>query len=159
MRLTLRGFQDLFAHLHETYSGTASRLSQRILCSEAACHSDWILVTIDVEKAFLQGMTYQEIQQTTGEPERFVYFILPPGSAALSRKLPGFEGYHERYECLRCLVPGTGTKDAPRAFSLKLAKVTRSPECGFAPTTMDKELECRHESQKLTSLLAKHVTA
>ena len=25
MRLTLRGFQDWFAHLHETYAGTASR--------------------------------------------------------------------------------------------------------------------------------------
>ena len=44
MRLTLRGFEDRQAHLYETYAGTASRLSQRLVASETACHSDdnWI---------------------------------------------------------------------------------------------------------------------
>ena len=60
MRLTIRGFQDWFAHLDENFSPTASRLSQRMICSEAACHPEGILVTIDVEKAFLQGLTYKQ---------------------------------------------------------------------------------------------------
>ena len=106
--------------MYDTYFGTATRLSQRVVASEAAVHDDWIIVTIDIEKAFLQGMTYKEIQECTGEPERDVFFTLSPGSAAMLRRIPGYETYDERYECLRCLKPGTGTKEAPRAFSLKL---------------------------------------
>ena len=66
MRLVLRGFQDYFAHLRERYSGTASRNSQKLLCSEYACRPGWIICTIDVEKAFLQGMTVQEVSAETG---------------------------------------------------------------------------------------------
>ena len=127
--MTLRGFQDWFAYVEENYAGTASRLSQRIVCSEAACHKGWIILTIDVEKAFLQGLTFAEIQQTTGEPERYVHFTLPKGYAHLIQSIPGFEGYDERYDCLCCLKPGTGTKGAPRAFALKLAGVTQSAAC------------------------------
>ena len=77
MRMCIRGFEDWFAHLYDTYAGTASRQAQRILCSEVACHEDWIIVTIDIEKAFLQGLTYKEIADETGEEERFVFFNLP----------------------------------------------------------------------------------
>ena len=144
MRMTIRDFQDWFAHLDENYSATASRQSQRIVCSECACHPEWLLVTIDVEKAFLQGMTYKEIEDATGEPEREILFSLPPGAAALLRKLPGFEDFDEQFECLRALKPGTGTKGAPRAFSMKLSRITRGPKCKMKPTTMDPELEVRH---------------
>ena len=37
-RLTLHGFKDVFKYDSETYAGTASRLSQRLLVSEAALH-------------------------------------------------------------------------------------------------------------------------
>ena len=80
-----------------------------------------------------------------------------PGSAAALRKLPGFEDFDERYECLRALKPGTGTKSAPRAFSMKLSGVTRGPKCRLQPTTMDKELEVRHDHGVISSLAAKHV--
>ena len=69
MRLVLRGFQDMFAHLRERYSGTASRQSQKFLCSELACRQGWQLVTIDIEKAFLQGMTTKEVAEATGQEE------------------------------------------------------------------------------------------
>ena len=158
MRMALRGFQDWYAHLHETYSGTATRVSQRILCSETACRENWVLITVDVAKAFPQRMTYKELQEATGEPERFVHFVLPTGSAAVLRQIPGYENYDERYECLRCVKPGTGTKEAPRAFSLKLSKVTRSRECGFKPCTIDPELEVKHaEDGRLVAMLSKHV--
>jgi hypothetical protein len=106
----------------------------------------------------IQARPQQEIQQTTGEAERLVYFVLPPGyGGAMLRNLPGFESYDERYECLRCLKPGTGTKDAPRAFSLKCAKITRSEEGGFRPTTIDQELELKHSNGEFVAVLAKHV--
>ena len=85
LRLTTRGFQDWFAHLDDNYAGTASRLSQRLVASEVACHPGWIIVTVDIEKAFLQGLTYREIQETTGGPEKFTNFSLPPGSAVFLR--------------------------------------------------------------------------
>ena len=162
MRMAIRGFQDWYAHLEENYSATCSRVSQRIVCSETACHEDWDLVTVDIEKAFLQGLTYKEIQEQTGEPERFVFFSLPPGSAAVLRQIPGFENFDERYECLRCIKPGTGTKGAPRAFSLKLSGVTRGPKCRLVPTTFDKELEVRHDKDasgvlRISAIAGKHV--
>ena len=115
------------------------------------------MVTLDVEKAFLQGLSFKEIEATTGEPEREILFSLPPGSAALLRKIPGFETFDERYECLRALKPGTGTKGAPRAFSLKLQRITQGAQCRMRSTTNDRELETRHDSGVLTAMAAKHV--
>ena len=59
MRMVMRGFKDWDADTLETYAGTASRLSQRLLASEVACHPGWEMISVDVEKAFLQGMTYK----------------------------------------------------------------------------------------------------
>ena len=102
-------------------------------------------------------MTYQEMHELTGEAERIVHFTLPPGSSEVLRLIPGFETFDERTEVLKCVKPGTGTKDAPRAFSLKLASVTRSQVCKMVPTTIDPELEVRHDHGNLTAMLAKHV--
>ena len=59
MRLCLRGFQDTEAYNVETFAGTASRRSQRMLASEAACNPDWIIASLDVDKAFLNGVHLQ----------------------------------------------------------------------------------------------------
>ena len=56
MRLVFRGSEDHFAFERDNYSGTASRQTQRLINSEVACRPSWVLVTIDVEKAFLQGL-------------------------------------------------------------------------------------------------------
>ena len=59
---------------------------------------------------------------------------------------------------LLSLKASTGTKGAPRAFSLTLAKITRSPPIGMKPTSRDPELEVKHDQySKLVSLLGKHV--
>ena len=143
-RMALRGFRDLDAGVLETFAGTAKRASQRLLSSEAACRPDWVYVAADVPTAFLQGMTYEEMHELTGEAPREVNFTLPPGSAAILRQVPGYETFDENTECLHCIKPGTGCKDAPRAFSMKLARVTRSRECDTRPTTWDPELEVKH---------------
>eukprot|EP00959_Pyramimonas_sp_CCMP1952_P172067 3595328-Pyramimonas_sp.AAC.1 len=79
-----------------------------------------------------------------------VCFALPPGSAQVLRALPGFSSYDESRHCLGCLQPGTGTKDAPRAFSLKLRTTTRA--MGLTPTSYDSEFEFSQDV-----LTAKHV--
>ena len=150
LRLVLRGFMDVGGFDVETFSGTARRQSQRLLASEAACHPEWILASMDIDKAFLKGLTYEELAQATGEATRQVCFTLPPGSAQVLRTLPGFSSYDESRHCLRCLKPGTGTKDAPRAFSLKLRTTTRA--IGLSPTSFDPEFEFGPDL-----LTAKHV--
>ena len=60
-------------------------------------------------------------------------------------------------ECLRCTKPGTGTVDAPRAFSLKLKGITQGDEGGLYPALHDAELEMRHVHQKLIVLITTHV--
>ena len=150
MRMVLRGFMDLEAFSLDTFSGTAKRTSQRILASEAACHKDWILASLDIDKAFLKGFTYKELAEATGERERVVCFKLPPGSATFLRKFPGFEDFDETIHCLQCIKPGTGTKDAPRAFSLKLRKTTQ--QIGLKSTSYDPEFEIKKDL-----LTAKHV--
>ena len=161
VRMALRGFKDRDADTLETYAGTADRTSQRLLTSEAANHPDWMFMTIDVNKAFLQGATYQELEALTGDAPREVCFTLPKGMAEMLRKIPGYESYDERIHCLECDKPGTGSKDAPRAFSIKLATVTRSDAVGLRPTTFDSELEVKHRYVKgqaqLVLMIAKHV--
>ena len=56
-RMALRGFRDMGAGALQAFAGTAKQASQRLLSSEAACNPDWVYVAVDVEKAFLQGMT------------------------------------------------------------------------------------------------------
>ncbi|CAE7353799.1 RE1 [Symbiodinium sp. CCMP2592] len=157
-RLALRGFKDLQANDIEAHASTASRLSQRMLCSEVACRPSWKFVTVDVNKAFLQGMSYDEIHKLTGETEREVHFTLPHGWEHHLRKIPGYENFCPRTEVLKCLKPGTGCKDAPRAFSLKLATFTRSEKIGLRPSTYDPELELKVTATGILVLvLAKHV--
>eukprot|EP00439_Symbiodinium_sp_Y106_P049299 s2398_g6.t1 len=157
MRLALRGFKDLQAAELEAHAATASRQSQRCLCSEAALHPEWKFIALDINKAFLQGLTYREIHDLTGEAEREVCFTLPPGTGELLKQLPGYEGYDERTEVLQCIKPGTGCKDAPRAFSLKLARYTRDPKIGLEPTLYDSELEVKFREGRIVLMLAKHV--
>merc|ERR1712086_862475 len=150
MRMCLRGFMDTEAFSLDTFSGTAKRASQRILASEAACHADFIMASLDIDKAFLKGFTYKELAEATGEHERMVCFKLPPGSAALLRKFPGFANFDESIHCLQCIKPGTGTKDAPRAFSLKLRRTTKC--IGLKSMSYDAEFEIKKDL-----LTAKHV--
>eukprot|EP00959_Pyramimonas_sp_CCMP1952_P030925 648659-Pyramimonas_sp.AAC.1 len=81
----------------------------------------------------------ETLAEATGEKERVGCFTLPPGSATVLCALPGFENYDESKHCLQCLQPGTGTKDAPRAFSLKLRRTTGG--FGLRPTSHDEEFE------------------
>ena len=75
-RLTVRGFKDVDKGHVATYAGTSQRYSQRIIVSEAVLRG-WDLATTDISKAFLQGVTHQELSELTGERMREVNFTLP----------------------------------------------------------------------------------
>ena len=153
-RLTVRGFKDIDAQDMSAFAGTASRWAQRIVVSEAIARG-WPLLSVDVAKAFLQGVAYEELAEMTGQPQREVNFVLPPSSVEVLRRIPEFSSFDSAKEVLHCDKPGTGLRDAPRAFSMKLRKVTQS--CNFHSSVVEQELEMKHESRTLIALLCKHV--
>ena len=157
IRMALRGFKEWCADLLDSHAATANRISQRLLISEAAVQKTWSFLSLDINKAVLQGVTYKEMAAATGEKERVVHFTLPPGAAVFLRMSPGFESYNERFHVLKCVKPGTGCKDAPRAFSIKLASVTRDPKVGLKPLSGDPETEVKHVNGRLVLIICKHV--
>ncbi|MFM7977795.1 MAG: hypothetical protein ACKPKO_00635, partial [Candidatus Fonsibacter sp.] len=84
----------------------------------------WDICTTDISKAFLQGVTYKELAEATGEPLREVNFVCPAYCIALLRQIPGYETFNPTLEVLHCEKPGIICNDAPRCFSLELAQVT-----------------------------------
>ena len=143
-RLTIRGFKDRDKDFLESYAGTSQRYSQRLLISEAATRR-WPIAATDISKAFLQGVTYEELAALTGEPLREVNFYLPTRSVAALKLIPGFESFDPNLEVLHCDKPGTGSVDAPRAFHLKLATILRG-ELNFTPCKSDEELLVLHSA-------------
>ena len=108
-----------------TSSGAARGANRKLLASAAARKKNMIIASLDIDDAFLKCLTYEELAAATGEKERLACFALPPGSAAVLGQLPGFANGDEAKRCLQRLKPGTGTGNAPRAFSLKLRAITR----------------------------------
>ena len=101
-RLTLRGFKDQDAANLEKYAGTSERYSQRLLVSEAA-NRKWPIVCTDISKAFLQGLTYEELARIIGEPLSDVNFYLPPDSVSVLKQLPGYTNFDPAREVLQYL--------------------------------------------------------
>ena len=59
-RLTSRGFKDQDKDQLDTYAGTAQRYAQRITCAFTS-QMGWDVCTADISKAFLKGVTYEEL--------------------------------------------------------------------------------------------------
>ena len=114
------------------------------------------MATTDISKAFLQGVTYEELAKLTDEKTREVNFYLPASNVPLLRKLKGFEDFNPTREVLHCDKLGTGLVDAPRAFSLKLGMVTQT-SCGLIPSKVDLELCLKHDQGRLVCIVTKHV--
>ena len=153
-RLTLRGFKEVGANEQSNYSGTATKWSQRLLVSESV-QRNWPIASTDISKAFLQGITYKEIAETTGQPERNVAFEVCRRTVPILQQLPGMSDFDPITEILGCVKPGTGTRDAPRSFSMKLRRVTQS--FGMKSSLVDPELEYLFENGRLSLLVLKHV--
>ena len=120
-----------------------------------AVTNKWPIATTDISKAFLQGVTYEELHRLTGEPIREVNFYLPSSSVSALQKVEGFTDFNPNTEVLHCDKPGTGSVDAPRCFSMKLALCTE--RIGMKQSSVDPELCFLHDKGKLVCLLTKHV--
>ena len=90
--MVLHGFKDVVEDETDTYAGTASRVSQRLLVSEAALHPEWTFAIADISKAFLQGMTYKEISQATGKDEKITHSTVPQGCDIILGSYKEFKG-------------------------------------------------------------------
>ena len=96
-RLTVRGFKDSGKADVDRYAGTSSRSSQKVVVSEAVARG-WDILSADISKAFLQGVTYKELAELIGTQPREINFYLPVADIPLLRSLPGFEGFDPRKE-------------------------------------------------------------
>ena len=109
----------------------------------------------DISKAFLQGVSYSEIAAETGQPERDVNFDVCSRIVPLVQKLPGFHDWNPIEEVLHCLKPGTGSRDAPRAFSMQFRRATKA--FGLVSSLIDSELELLYKDGQLCMMILKHV--
>ena len=109
-----------------------------MLVSEAVLRK-WNIASTDISKAFLQGITYAELAEETQQPLRDVSFEVCPRTALMLSQIPGYADFQPSSEVLHCLKPGTGCRDAPRAWALKLRKATK--EFGLQSSLIDSELE------------------
>ena len=155
-RLCLRGFKEFGADDQSNFAATASRFSQRAIVSEGVLRG-WCIASSDVPKAFLQGVSYEELAQETGRPLRDVSFELTGEGLRCLQALPEFKGFNPFKEVLHCLKPGTGCRDAPKCFSLKLRQVTHA--FGMVCSIVDPEMELLLDRDGRTLLMAivKHV--
>ena len=87
---------------------------------------------------------------------RDVDFYLSPDSVSVLKQLPGYTNFDPAREVLQSLKPGTGSVDAPRAFHLKLAKVTRE-QLNFVPSRTDEELLIWYGARVLIAIMCIHV--
>ena len=154
-RMALRGFKEPIKDDEQTFAGTAQRISQRILASQAACNPDWIFGASDVPKAFLQGLTFKDISFLTGEPIKQIAFTIPKGTAQHLRCVPGYSGFDEHRHVLSCLKPGTGCRDAPRAFSMRLMSILKKH--GLESTLYDPQLMTLFRNGTLVLVISIHV--
>ena len=92
-RLTVRGFKDSERGDIDRYAGTSSRDSQKMLVSEAVDRG-WDIATADVSKACLQGVTYKELAELTGEPIREVDVYLLASDVPILRKVPRYDDFN-----------------------------------------------------------------
>jgi len=118
-RITVRGFQDKQASSLETYASTATRWGQRFVVSTCVNYDFRILVW-DVSTAFLQGMDFRQLSETTGEEVRQVCFEPPKGAERYFKELDNATHYEPARHVLQMLKPVYGLKDAPRAWRLRL---------------------------------------
>ena len=72
------------------------------------------MTAIDVKKAFLKGLKYDEMAKETGGQRREANFELDAESVTVLRTIPGFDTFDPVTEVLHNDKPGTGFKDAPR---------------------------------------------
>ena len=153
-RLVVHGFKDHAASSLVTFANTTTRWGQRIVNSVAAQRC-WELVSADVGTAFLQGMTFVQLAELTGEPLREVGFVPPRNYESYFRELPGLAQFNVVLEDLWMTKPIYGLKDAPRAWRKKLHQILTRLQ-GRA-LMADSALYVWHKDDDLVCICSTHV--
>ena len=130
-RLCCRGFLDKQKSELFKYASTASRLSQKMLISNAALHG-WTVESWDVSTAFLRGLTFAEIDKIARElnvpsplSTRTVYVQVPGNVWRHLKDLGAItqEQYNHALKgglCLKLRKAMYGLCDAPALWQLAL---------------------------------------
>ena len=171
-RLCARGCLDAQKSQLTTRSTTATRLSQRMLVSQAARTDDKDIESWDIAGAFLKGFSFQEIQKALQKlglqaPTRQVV-VYPPLN--VWRHLQKYSDVFKVPEHsvteygLLCLKPIYGLNDAPLAWQLCLH--TFVMELGASRSKMDEncfywkkeENKCKTcDMANMTAMMTTHV--
>ena len=126
-RLVVRGFRDPQKAMVARYSSTATRLSQRLLCS-LAVENNFGLEQWDIGNAFLKGFSFDKMREmctlfgiTVPDVERKVWITVPGNVWFILDKL-GFcnVGLNWGWHCLELLKAMYGLVDAPVLWSIAL---------------------------------------
>ena len=104
-------------------------------------------MTRDIDKAFSKGFTYKDLADATGE-KRSVDTNLPLNSADILLPVPGLTDPDESMHYVTCDRHVYGTKDSPRAFSMKLKQTTVNN--GLKPTSSGPEFGIKRISKHPT---------
>ena len=161
-RLCARGFLDPQKRELPTRSTTATRLSQRLVLSMAACHR-FDIRSWDVSGAFLKGFSFAKVREVlrrkgVATPNRRVVIIPPPN---VWRHLGSFdESFHitddeQGMWGLECLKPAYGLVDAPLAWQLCLHDALETS--GGSQSSLDENLWLWKSPNGLTALMTTHV--
>eukprot|EP00971_Amphidinium_carterae_P150678 2987292-Amphidinium_carterae.1 len=124
-RLCARGFMDAQLPYLNTYASTASRLTQRLIVSLAVVYN-FDLRTMDISTAFLQGFSYEFMDQILKElkvPRNQIareVFISVPGNVWFHLKKLGFQGDDSGQWVLRLKKAMYGLADAPQMWQYAL---------------------------------------
>ena len=86
-------------------------------------------------------------------------FELDKDTVAILRNISGFENFNPSLKVLHCTKPGTGCKDSPRAWSIRLG-LAKTSDFGLLPCTHDNQLSIRHTTRgELDCIATTHVDA
>jgi hypothetical protein len=164
-RLCARGFLDQQKDLLTTRSTTATRLSQRLLISQAARKKQRTVESIDIAGAFLKGFSFAEIQKALKQlgvdaPHRVV-IILPPLNvfrhlSELSSDFAGMDEVTATQYGLLCTKPVYGLNDAPLAWQLCLHQFIKA-QGGIGSHLDDCTFLWKDKDSSLTAMATTHV--
>ena len=166
-RLCVRGFLDPQKSMLTKHSSTATRLSQKLIVSYAAC-LDFDMESWDISSAFLQGLSFDNIAtmcQYLGVPapavDRQVY-IVPPGNVWYHLRMLGLEGtptwsMSTNCHCLKLLKAMYGLNDAPLLWQLCLRYFLVRHTGALLSVFDDNYFEWKYPNGKIKGMATAHV--
>ena len=153
-RLVVHGFKDNAASTLPTYANTTSRWGQRLINS-IATQRQWKLKSADIGTAFLQGLTFAQLAELTGEPLRVVGLIPLKGTEQYFTEMPDLKNVNFQVSDLKMVKAVYGLKDAPRAWRKRLDQIFR--ELHGHSLNMDQAIYRWHDGSGLICVVSTHV--